>query len=79
MSEDRKAEGLHALGKKTQYKMDYAPEVLETFVNKHQDNDYWCVSTAPSSRHSVPSPANPISQRYASATFPTYAWWKVRA
>lgn len=41
MSEDRKAEGLHALGKKTQYKMDYAPEVLETFVNKHQDNDYW--------------------------------------
>lgn len=40
MSEDRKAEGLHALGKKTQYKMDYAPEVLETFVNKHQDNEY---------------------------------------
>ena len=40
MSEDRKAEGLHALGKKTQYKMVYAPEVLETFVNKHQDNEY---------------------------------------
>lgn len=37
----RNEEGLMALGKKTQYRMDYAPEVLETFVNKHQDNDYW--------------------------------------
>ena len=32
---------LHALGRKTEYKSDYAPEVLETFDNKHPDNDYW--------------------------------------
>ena len=33
---------LKSLGSKTtQYRMDYAPDVLETFVNKHQDNDYW--------------------------------------
>ena len=38
---DRKADGLQALGHKTVYKDDYAPEVLETFVNKHPDNDYW--------------------------------------
>lgn len=38
---DRKEDGLKALGAKTQYRMDYAPEVLETFVNKHQGNDYW--------------------------------------
>ena len=38
---DRTKDGLQALGKKTDYKMDYAPEMLETFVNKHQDNDYW--------------------------------------
>lgn len=38
---ERKDEGLKALGTKTQYKMDYAPEVLETFTNKHQGNDYW--------------------------------------
>ena len=25
----------------TQYPDDYAPEVLETFINKHPDNDYW--------------------------------------
>ena len=32
---------LTLLGRKTEYKQDYAPEVLETFVNKHQENDYW--------------------------------------
>ena len=40
-SENRQDEGLHALGKKTEYRQDYAPEVLETFENKHQANDYW--------------------------------------
>ena len=39
--EDRQKDGLQALGSKTEYKSDYAPEVLETFVNKHPDNDYW--------------------------------------
>ena len=38
---ERAQEGLQSLGHKTDYKMDYAPEVLETFVNKHQGNDYW--------------------------------------
>ena len=32
---------LTLLGNKTEYKQDYAPEVLETFTNKHQENDYW--------------------------------------
>ncbi|MDO4671395.1 preQ(1) synthase [Falsiporphyromonas endometrii] len=32
---------LSALGKKVEYKQDYAPEVLESFTNKHPDNDYW--------------------------------------
>ena len=27
--------------KKTVYKQNYAPEVLESFVNKHPENDYW--------------------------------------
>ena len=40
-SSDRKEEGLKSLGNKTDYKMDYAPEVLEAFINKHQGNDYW--------------------------------------
>lgn len=32
---------LHLLGSLTRYKQDYAPEVLEIFTNKHQENDYW--------------------------------------
>ena len=44
---DRTKDGLQALGKKTDYKMDYAPEMLETFVNKHQDNDYWVQFNCP--------------------------------
>ena len=40
-SDNRRDEGLQALGAKTKYRDDYAPEVLETFVNKHQGNDYW--------------------------------------
>ena len=41
MNENRKDEGLKALGAQTRYSMDYAPEVLETFENKHKENDYW--------------------------------------
>ena len=46
-SENRPDEGLHALGKKTEYRQDYAPEVLETFENKHQANDYWVQFNCP--------------------------------
>lgn len=38
---DRSEEGLELLGKKTEYKGDYAPEVLEAFSNKHPQRDYW--------------------------------------
>ena len=30
---DRKEDGLQALGAKTEYRMDYAPEVLETALS----------------------------------------------
>lgn len=46
-SENRQDEGLHALGKKTEYRQDYVPEVLETFENKHQTNDYWVQFNCP--------------------------------
>ncbi|MGL4993915.1 MAG: preQ(1) synthase [Bacteroidales bacterium] len=32
---------LTLLGKSTEYKQDYAPEVLESFTNRHLENDYW--------------------------------------
>ena len=38
----RETEGLQHLGSQgTKYPTDYAPEMLESFVNKHPDNDYW--------------------------------------
>ena len=38
---NRQDEGLISLGHKTDYRTDYAPDVLETFDNKHPDNDFW--------------------------------------
>jgi 7-cyano-7-deazaguanine reductase len=34
-------DNLILLGKKADYKMEYTPQVLETFINKHPENDYW--------------------------------------
>ena len=36
---DRTHDGLKQLGAATKYATDYAPEVLETFVNKHPGNN----------------------------------------
>lgn len=47
MNTERKNEGLQLLGQKTQYSTDYAPEVLETFQNKHPENDYWVQFNCP--------------------------------
>jgi len=44
---DRKQEQLKALGRETGYLNTYAPEVLETFENKHQSNDYWVQFNCP--------------------------------
>lgn len=45
---DLEKEGITLLGNmNTKYKDDYAPEVLETFINKHQDNDYFVKFNCP--------------------------------
>ena len=44
----KETEGLSLLGnKKTVYKDTYAPEMLETFINKHPDNDYMVTFNCP--------------------------------
>ncbi len=44
----REKENLTLLGNhNTKYKSDYAPEVLETFTNKHPDNDYFVKFNCP--------------------------------
>ena len=49
MSErDKNSEGLNLLGNKNViYKSDYAPEMLETFRNKHPENDYFVKFNCP--------------------------------
>ena len=42
MADDRKKEGLSALGHSTPITItEYTPQVLEAFSNQHPDNDYW--------------------------------------
>ena len=66
-----KNEELKALGHTTVYRQDYAPEVLETFANKHPEKTtIGCASTAPSLRASAPSPGSLTLPKYASATSP---------
>ena len=38
---NRQNDTLMALGHKTEYRSDYSPELLESFENMHQENDYW--------------------------------------
>jgi 7-cyano-7-deazaguanine reductase len=38
---------LKSLGNKTDYPTDYSPKVLETFDNKHPENDYWVQFNCP--------------------------------
>lgn len=45
--QNRADENLKLLGKKIEYRSDYAPEVLETFVNRHMENDYFVKFNCP--------------------------------
>ena len=55
MQKERKDEGLEALGRETEYNSAYAPEVLETFENRHQENDYWVRFNCPENSASTRS------------------------
>lgn len=65
---------LTLLGHKTVYKQDYAPEVLETFINKHPETITGYDSTARSLPVCARLPDNPISLPYKSTTFPENTW-----
>ena len=48
MTQTREDEGLELLGnQQVSYPTDYAPEMLETFQNKHPENDYWVKFNCP--------------------------------
>lgn len=48
MTQTREDEGLELLeNQQVSYPTDYAPEMLETFQNKHPENDYWVKFNCP--------------------------------
>ena len=48
MTQTREDEGLELLGnQQVSYPTDYAPEMLETFQNKHPENDYFVKFNCP--------------------------------
>lgn len=53
-------EGVSLLGNQnTHYPYDYNPSVLETFINKHQDNDYMVTFTCPEFTSLCPKTGQP--------------------
>lgn len=40
-------DSLSLLGKKSEYLNEYCPSILETFENKHPENDYWVKFNCP--------------------------------
>lgn len=56
----KELEGVSLLGNKnTHYQYDYDPSVLETFINKHQDNDYMVTFTCPEFTSLCPKTGQP--------------------
>ena len=74
---EREKEGLQSLGSQTQYRMDYAPEVLESFVNTLIMTIGYA-STVLSLPVYVLLQVNQTLQRFVFHTFQTYEWLRVR-
>ena len=56
--------GLSLLGnKKTEYPDNYAPQMLETFINKHQDRDYFVKFNCPEFTSLCPITGHFLRQR----------------
>ena len=62
---------------KTQYPCDYAPEMLETFENKHQGNDYFVKFNCPEFTSLCPITGQPDLPLLQYHMYPTLKWWKV--
>lgn len=56
----KELEGVSLLGNQnTHYQYDYDPSVLETFINKHQDNDYMVTFVCPEFTSLCPKTGQP--------------------
>ena len=64
-------QGVTLLGNRTDYRFDYAPDVLEAFPNKHPERDYFVKFNCPESSVFA---TTAISMRTASISSST-TWW----
>lgn len=60
--------------KKTEYKQDYAPEVLEAFDNKHPENDYWVRFNCPEFTSLCPITGQPDFAEIRISYIPDIKW-----
>ena len=76
----REKENLTLLGnQQNNYETDYNPGLLETFVNKHPENDYFVKLTVRNSQVSVQLQDSLISQTLLFRMSQAREWWKARA
>ena len=73
-------QGITHLGsQKTQYRSDYAPEVLEAFDNKHPDNDYFVKFVCPEFTSLCPITGQPdFATIGIGAVILGWFWWRKR-
>lgn len=71
-------EGVTLLGNQgTNYLFDYAPQVLETFPNKHTNRDYFVKFNCPEFTSLCPQTGDQILRPCISATSQMKSWSKV--
>ena len=72
---EKELEGVSLLGNQNNvYRADYAPEVLETFPNKHPENDYFVKFNCPEFTSLCPKPDSLILLRSIFHMFRVNAW-----
>ena len=77
---DQEVSDLTLLGSQNNsYRDDYAPEVLETFVNKHQENEYFVKFNCLSLQVFVLLRVSQILPRSTFRMSLMYVWWNRRA
>ena len=71
MRNKEELEGVTLLGeRKTVYPVDYAPEVLETFINKHPENEYLVTFNCPEFTSLCPKTGQPDFARIVISYIP---------
>lgn len=75
--ENLEKEGITLLGnQKVKYPDNYAPEVLETFLNKHPDNDYFVKFNCPEFTSLCPITGQPDFATVTISYVPGEKWWR---